>query len=331
MSDSLQPILIDAKKEYQVRLTELMTPFLLQYVNATYAHADEEVGSRKALMEFQRMLHAVPQWNSSIIRERTETIEKKYSFFANLVAAVFVATIKVLSSIRISSQRPNIKLKLPSNDAFVHKVYVCVARNFYENVTVMRDGDIAQKKRMICNGIETAVRDILPLGEVLTAYLSTAVDDNQVNPVLSPVQSDDEDAVSSIESSSSDEDENAATKIVPLDEHDDNTDFPTPRHDTGSGMPQHQQPTHAFPQHTPAMQQSEQQFSQPQTQPPQPHAQFAESQPDAFSPDTFSPAVHPGTPQPVPHYAGQSAPQFGSQGPKQPLFPDADDGDRHFR
>lgn len=325
MSDSLQPILVDAKKEYQVRLTELMTPFLMQYVNGTYAHAEEEVGSRKALMEFQRILHAVPQWNSSIIRERTEAIEKKYNFFANLVAAVFVATIKVLSSIRISSQRPNIKLKLPSNDAFVHKVYVCVARNFYENVTVMRDGDIAQKKRMICNGIETAVRDMLPLGEVLTAYLSTAVDDNQVNPVLSPVQSDDEDAVSSIESSSSEEDENAATKIVPLDEHDD-TDFPTPHHDTGSGMPQPQQPTHAFPQHTPAMHQSDQ-FSQPQPQPqPQPHAQFAESQPDAFSP-----AAHPGTPQLSPHYAGQSAPHFGSQGPKQPLFPDADDGDRHFR
>lgn len=327
MSDSLQPILIDAKKEYQVRLTELMTPFLMQYVNGTYAHAEEEVGSRKALMEFQRILHAVPQWNSSIIRERTEAIEKKYSFFSNLVAAVFVATIKVLSSIRISSQRPNIKLKLPSNDAFVHKVYVCVARNFYENVTVMRDGDIATKKRMICNGIETAVRDMLPLGEVLTAYLSTAVDDNQVNPVLSPVQSDDEDAVSSIESSSSEEDENAATKIVPLDEHE-NTDFPSPLPDTGSGMPQHQQqqPTHAFAQHNPPMQQ--QQSDQPfPTQPhPQPHAQFAESQPD-----TFSPAPHPGTPQPSTHYAGQSAPHFGPQGPKQPLFPDADDGDRHFR
>ena len=312
-SDSLHPILIDAKREYQVRLTDLMTPFLVYYVNDTYACAKEEAGSRNALIEFQRLLHAVPQWNSGIIRERTEAIEKKFSFFSNLVAAVFVATIKVLSSIRITSQRPNIKLKLPSNDAFVHKVYVCVARNFYENVTVMRDGDLATKKRMICNGIETAVRDMLPLGEVLTAYLSTAVDDsNQVNPVLSPVQSDDEDAVSSIDSSSSDEEETQSTKIVPLDSNDD---FPTPMPSAMPEMPETQQHAFAPPQQVPFPQQPDISQSQPQSQPqfqPQPQSEMPQPYPQ-----------HQNTPQ-TPH-------QFDQTHPKPPLFPDADDDDRHFR
>lgn len=314
-SDSLHPILIDAKREYQVRLTDLMTPFLMYYVNDTYACAKEEVGSRNALIEFQRMLHAVPQWNSGIIRERTEAIEKKYSFFSNLVAAVFVATIKVLSSIRITSQRPNIKLKLPANDAFVHKVYVCVARNFYENVTVMRDGDLAAKKRMICNGIETAVRDMLPLGEVLTAYLSTAVDDaNQVNPVLSPVQSDDEDAVSSIDSSSSDE-ENESTKIVPLDGGDESTDFPTPM---PSAMPETQQPPAFAPmQQVPFTQQSPPFPSGPEMSQPQP--QYPHAQTQAYP-------QHQNTPQTPPQF-DQTHPTH----PKPPLFPDADDDDRHFR
>ena len=314
-SDSLHPILIDAKREYQVRLTDLMTPFLMYYVNDTYACAKEEVGSRNALIEFQRMLHAVPQWNSGIIRERTEAIEKRFSFFSNLVAAVFVATIKVLSSIRITSQRPNIKLKLPSNDAFVHKVYVCVARNFYENVTVMRDGDLATKKRMICNGIETAVRDMLPLGEVLTAYLSTAVDDaNQVNPVLSPVQSDDEDAVSSIDSSSSDEEETESTKIVPLDA-DESTDFPTPMPDA---MPETQQQPPAFApaQQVPFAQQPPFQHEMSQTQP---QTQFPHAQTQAYPQQQSTPQTPPQFDQTHPTH------------PKPPLFPDADDDDRHFR
>jgi hypothetical protein len=319
MSDSLHPILIDAKREYQVRLTDLMTPFLLQYINGTYACAKEEVGSRNALIEFQRLLHAVPQWNSGIIRERTEAIEKKYSFFSNLVAAVFVATIKVLSSIRISSQRPNIKLKLPANDAFVHKVYVCVARNFYENVTVMRDGDLAAKKRMICNGIETAVRDMLPLGEVLTAYLSTAVDDNQVNPVLSPVQSDDEDAVSSIDSSSSDDDD-TESKIVPLDDSN-NVDFPTPTSAPQFAPAPPAPPSFEVPEHQPyglaPVQQTHQPFPSVEyqmhphhAQPPQPPSQQA-----FHSQQTYAP----------------QAPHVDQGLAKPPLFPDADDDDRHFR
>jgi len=317
-SDSLHPILIDAKREYQVRLTDLMTPFLMYYVNDTYACAKEDVGNRNALIEFQRLLHAVPQWNSGIIRERTEAIEKKFSFFSNLVAAVFVATIKVLSSIRITSQRPNIKLKLPSNDAFVHKVYVCVARNFYENVTVMRDGDLATKKRMICNGIETAVRDMLPLGEVLTAYLSTAVDDaNQVNPVLSPVQSDDEDAVSSIDSSSSDE-EDTQSKIVPLDSNDD---FPTP-------MPS------AMPNAMPEMAETQQHaFTPPQQVPFPQQPPFQPEMPQSQSQPQFQPQSQPEMPQPYPQHQNtpQTPHQFDQTRPKPPLFPDADDDDRHFR
>ncbi len=329
MSDSLHPILVDAKREYQVRLTDLMTPFLMYYINDTYAIAKEEAGSRNALMQFQSMLHAVPQWNSGIIRERTESIEKKYSFFSNLVAAVFVATIKVLSSIRISSQRPNIKLKLPSNDAFVHKVYICVARNFYENVTVMRDGDLAAKKRMICSGIEMAVRDMLPLGEVLSAYLSTAVDDNKVNPVLSPVQSDDEDAVSSIDSSSSDE-ETESTKIVPLDDASEGgTDFPTPV--PGGRMPEMQQ--HAYA--------SQQPFGQ--TQPPQ-HQPMHHVEPESafqsdMPPNQHQTPQHPQNPQHPQHQNPQLSenphfPNFPNDPPaypKPPLFPDAADGDRHFR
>jgi hypothetical protein len=320
MSDYLQPVLIDAKKEYLVRLSELMLPFLMKFVNNAYAEAHEEAGG-KALLTFQCMMRAVPQWNASLIRERTAAIENKYSFFADLVAAVFVAFIKVLSSIKISSQRPNIKLKLPNNDALVHKVYVCVAKNFYENPTAVRDGDQATKSRLIYAGIETAVRDMLPLGEVLTAYLSTAVDDdNAVNAVLSPMQSDDEDAVSSGDDSSDDDDDNNdgdATKTVPLEDFPSQTpDFPTP-------APQ-QQPQFApsdamagqVPQH--ASQAPEPSYQTPPIQPEYAATAHTQQPPQSFQPFT-------------PPHSNAGAPGHMHAGPpKQPLFDDATDDDRHF-
>ena len=220
MADTLTPLLLDAKKEYTLRLSEVMSPFVVQFVDATYRAARKEVGDRKALMDFQDRLRSIPSWNAAIISQLTRDIENKYSYFSDLVAAVFVTYVKVLSSIKISSQRPSVKLKLPSNESFVHQVYVHTAKNFYENPYAVRDSQQI-KAALVLTAIETAVRTMLPLGDVLHAYLSSAVnDDNTINPIMSPAQSDDEDPEppgdlqSPVSDSESDFDE-GEEKIIP--------------------------------------------------------------------------------------------------------------------
>lgn len=192
MADTLTPLLLDAKKEYTMRLSEIMSPSIIQFIDSTYRAAKSDAGDRKALINFQERLRQVPTWNSAIIAQHTRDIENKHGYFSDLVAAVFVTYVKVLSSIKISSQRPNVKLKLPSNEAFVHQVYIYTAKNFYENPHAVKDSQQA-KAILVLNAIESAVRNMLPLGDVLQAYLSSAVnDDNTVNPILSPAQSDEE-------------------------------------------------------------------------------------------------------------------------------------------
>lgn len=192
MADTITPLLLDAKKEYTMRLSEIMSPFVIQFIDATYRSAKKEVGERKAYIEFQERLRQVPTWNSAIIAGYTRDIENKYAYFSDLMAAVFVTYVKVLSSIKISAQRPSVKLKLPTNEAFVHQVYIYTAKNFYENPYAVRDSQ-QTKAGLVLNAIEIAVRNMLPLGDVLQAYLSSAVnDDNTMNPVLSPAQSVDE-------------------------------------------------------------------------------------------------------------------------------------------
>lgn len=220
MADSLTPLLLDAKKEYTKRLAEILTPFLLKYIDTTYAAALEEAGGAKSLVAFQQRLRTVPGWNAGIIREYTAALENKYSYFSDLVAAVFVTMVKVLSSIKLSANRPNVKLKLPTNDAFVHKVYVCTARNFYECPQAARDNSPSQRSHLVAAALETAVRDLLPLGDVLHAYLSSAVnEDKTVNPILSPVHSDDEHSITSSESDFGGDDEDSQPKIVTFPSH----------------------------------------------------------------------------------------------------------------
>lgn len=181
----------NAKNEYLMSLHKIVSPFVLRFVNDEYVGAVEFAGHRKSLKEFQRALTRVPEWNHAVIVEKTQAIEQKHPVLSNLVAAVFVSFVKILSSIRISSSRPKIKLRIPSNDKFVHKVYVLAAKKFYEDPMLASQGREEDKREAIYEAVENAVRDMIPMEDILSAYLSTTVDgDNAVNPILSPPPSE---------------------------------------------------------------------------------------------------------------------------------------------
>jgi hypothetical protein len=288
--------LVDAKRMYISRLSEIVSPFVLNFIDSTYKSAKTIAGNRKSLLEFQRQLRDVPNWNSQTVSAYTRSIEAKYTYFSNLVAAVFVSYVKVLSSIKLGSDRPNIKLKLPSNDTFVHQVFVQSAKNFYDNPHCAAD-KTKVKAAMVQDAIETAVRNLLPLGDVLTAYLSTAVnDDNTINPKLSPAHSseeigddddddDDDDEIESIR----DEEE----KIVHFPQNPPMASYAPPPADDGFPAP-------PVPAPLPV---SDVQDDYPPQAPPQPPPYQA--------------------PHALPHQAPQQTPPA--------LFDDAADGDRHFR
>lgn len=228
--DSATPFMLEAKREYLTRLCDDLAPFLLKDLRAMYDAARAK-DANKALLNFQSELRSIPKWNAGIIREKTEIIEARCPWLSNLIAAVFVSFIKVMSSVRVSQQeRPNIRLKLPTNDAFVHQVYVETARSLYEAPDRIRHGDSASRVVIVQAAIETTVRDQLPLQDILQAYLGKSVDDEgTMAPVLSPVHSDDDEPGPAADDSgfaraakaddfseSSSDDEEADPKVIPV-------------------------------------------------------------------------------------------------------------------
>lgn len=174
------PLLIDAKREYVGQLTDVMAPYVVNYIVNLFLATQKQ---RQATLVFQRALREIPLWNSATIRERTAEIQNKYTFLGDLIAACFVAYVKILSSVKLHSQKPNIRLKLPSNDAFVHKVYVHVARDVYANPALVH-ADRTAKLTLVKSAVEAAVRDMLPIEDILKAYLGNTVDSehNTMNP-----------------------------------------------------------------------------------------------------------------------------------------------------
>lgn len=173
--------LVAARQEYVGQLTDVLAPYVVNYVTNVYLAAHAKGGG--GTLAFQRALRDIPVWNANTIHQQTSEIQNRYTFLGDLIAACFVAYVKILSSVKLHHQKPNIKLKLPSNDAFVHKVYIHTAREFYATPALVK-ADRAVKVGIVKGAVEASVRDMLPIEDILKAYLGNTVDaeDNTMNP-----------------------------------------------------------------------------------------------------------------------------------------------------
>ncbi|ABT15051.1 hypothetical protein NY2A_B652R [Paramecium bursaria Chlorella virus NY2A] len=178
-AQKLSQLLIAAKDEYVNQIADIMAPFVINVINTMYTTAKKNASFGKFTRDFQRKLKEIPLWNQSLIDAQTVAISNKYKYFPELVAAVFVSYVKILSSVKIHSHKPHIQLKLPADDVFVHHVYINVAKNFYMDpalVKAPRDVRLA----LVRNAVETTVRELLPIEQILRAYLGTSVDNEGV-------------------------------------------------------------------------------------------------------------------------------------------------------
>lgn len=100
--------------------------------------------------------------------------------FPNLLAAVFVILVKVMSAVRITSDSKKLNIKLPTNDVFVHSCYIAVAKSLYDDPYLMVD-DISEMERVaairtrISKAIHEVVEDFVPVQQILDTYIPSCL------------------------------------------------------------------------------------------------------------------------------------------------------------
>jgi hypothetical protein len=112
-TDQLTPLLLDAKREYVGQLTDVMAPYVLSFLANLRA-------TSPTLVDFQHRLREIPVWNSNVVAQRTQEIEGRFPYLNDLIAAVFVSYTKILSSIKLGEDKPNIRLRLPDRERLLH-------------------------------------------------------------------------------------------------------------------------------------------------------------------------------------------------------------------
>lgn len=170
-------ILVEAKKEYTGQLCDVMIPVMITVFEDIYKEADKMANGKKLLIAFQKLLKEVPNWSNAMSKSHSDNITSRCAWFSDLLAAVFVSHVKILSSVRLKSENKKISLKLPSNEVFIQSCYNNAAKDlykdpyiFYEEQSEYVRDDKLRSRFVLC--IESTIKELIPVQQILQTYMS---------------------------------------------------------------------------------------------------------------------------------------------------------------
>jgi len=178
-------VLVEAKREYLGQLSHLMCPVMIETFDKIFEEAYTMSKGRKVLIMFQKLLKEVPNWNEGMSKQHTDNIANRCAWFNDLLAAVFVSCVKILSSVRLGKDNKKISLKLPTNETFIQTCYNNIAKDIYKDPYIFtesqnehtRDEQLFQRFSVV---IEASVRELIPVQQILQTYMSNENEDIDV-------------------------------------------------------------------------------------------------------------------------------------------------------
>jgi len=193
MEDINIPIFAQAKIEYTKQLVEILYPHMYDGVKSVYDEA-KIIYSTKTnvpiMLLFRELLEKVPIWNSEIIDSECSRIiqSSECDWIDDLITAVFISHTKILTSIGPNQSFQKINVTIPKTGTFIHKSYINVARELWKNPYLFNEQVASHEfqrnskeiEDIIKACIETTIRNLLPIKEILREHL----DSNETDTLL---------------------------------------------------------------------------------------------------------------------------------------------------
>jgi hypothetical protein len=193
MDDFVISNLQESKNEWCARLVSIFTPLVIEGIRSIFNEAwklcTDTDELNKYLMTFQNLLSRIPKWNSIIVEEERKRIVERSgcNYLEDLITCVHIIQLKVLTCIRVGNKQKKIDISIPKLDAFVHKIYIHVARKVYTNVYLFEKGvsPLQQQKHLreleiiVQECILTAIRESIPTEEIIRAYMDESVEQEE--------------------------------------------------------------------------------------------------------------------------------------------------------
>ena len=198
-SDSILSVYSDARAEYTKQLCVFLVPAYFQFFIDLLEKAKQDMLSepKKSLWQFQNYLNEVHDWNMEKVNNEIHRIFVNCGcdYLDDLLTAVFIAHTKVLTAIRLSSNKKKIEINVPKVEHFLFKVLCETSKLLWSSTYLFRDGIPGIEKQqnyrsieqIINEGILQAVRSLVPVKSILKDFVN-----NDTNDEPDDDESDDE-------------------------------------------------------------------------------------------------------------------------------------------
>lgn len=185
-----------ARKEYTKQLMSIMIPIVYDRIKQTFLRTKKSNSQKPVLVSFQLALREYKDWSSLKVQAELNKMKEKASYFDDLITAIFITNVRIMSSIQIGNAAKKISLEAPSGETFVHDVLIRTARAVYgkptlfdENKYKPLDDNRKEVYEIIRESIEEGIRAMLPVKSILDSYLSPEPEVSPVTPPMEPIAS----------------------------------------------------------------------------------------------------------------------------------------------
>lgn len=208
---------VEAKQEYTRNLKNVIKDTIVCNFNILLDESKKETEKNDTLVIFQRKLKHVPHWSSAYVDNEVEKIKKNCPWFLELLTAVIITNVKILTSVKVSKTKKKIQIKTPQADKFVHQVYIEFARSMFDYIKKQKElpSDMTIDY-LFDQSLENVIRAHLPIQNILQMYVGENDSDDE---------SDEEDSEAEPEP---DEEEDPEADDEPEDDEDFKDDEPEP-------------------------------------------------------------------------------------------------------
>ncbi len=180
-------VLVEAKKEYMAQLCAVLCPQMIETFELMYTEAMKMSKGKQVLQQFQKLLREVKNWSNTMIGEHEAKLKNTCGFLDDLIAAVFVSYVKILSSVRLNSTDKKMSVKMPQTDIVIHACFKAAANDLYKSPYIYHD-DMSEYQRdeeLVKRFVETineAIKKLLPVQEILLHYMKAESEEQQEEP-----------------------------------------------------------------------------------------------------------------------------------------------------
>ncbi len=186
-SDSVLSVYSDARAEYTKQLCFFLVPAYFQFFIDLLERAKRESELKKSLWQFQTYLNEVHDWNMEKVQQEINKINTNCGcdYLEDLLTAVFVAHTKVLTAIRLSSNKKKIEINVPKVEHFLFKVLCETSKLLWSSTYLFREDISGIEKQqnyrniegILNEGILQAVRSLVPVKSILKDFVNNDGDD----------------------------------------------------------------------------------------------------------------------------------------------------------